>query len=304
VTAELKRPLVKPDDAWTVRRVIEWTTSHLKKHGSESPRLDAEILLAHARGCPRIELYTGFDSLLTDEERSIMRELVRRRAQAEPVAYLVGHREFFSLDFRVTPDVLIPRPDTETLVVELLEIIRGLDQPRVLDVGTGSGCISIAAAVNCPKARFTAVDLIPAALKIAEENARRHLAADRIRFLEGDLFAPLDADDSFDVIASNPPYIREDELSGLQEDVRRHEPRAALVGGDDGLAVLRRLVSEAPGRLVPGGHLLTEISPEQAGDVRALFEATGKFREIGVIKDLAGQARVVRAVRAHDSPPS
>ena len=161
-------------EEWTVRRVLDWTTAHLKQHGSETPRLDAEILLAHARGCRRIELYTRFDEPLTDAQRAVMRDLAKRRAKSEPVAYLVGHREFFSLDLRVTPDVLIPRPDTETLVVELIDAARAVESPRILDLGTGSGCIAIAAAVNLPSARVTATDLSDAALAIARENAEKH----------------------------------------------------------------------------------------------------------------------------------
>ena len=178
-------------DAWTVRRILDWTIPHLKKHGSESPRLDAEILLAHARGCPRIQLYTHFDVEVSEAQRAVMRELVRRRAAAEPVAYLVGHREFFSLDFRVTSDVLIPRPDTETLVVAALDLIKPLPQPRVLDIGTGSGCIAISIAVNAPSAQVTATDLSDAALAIAGQNAEVHGVANRVRFVQGDVFAPL-----------------------------------------------------------------------------------------------------------------
>ena len=159
-------------EEWTVRRILDWTTAHLKQHGSDTPRLDAEILLAHARACRRIELYTHFDEPLTDAQRAVMRDLAKRRAKSEPVAYLVGHREFFSLDFRVTPDVLIPRPDTETLVVELIDAAKPLESPRILDIGTGSGCIAVAAAVNLPKAQITATDLSEAALAIARENAR------------------------------------------------------------------------------------------------------------------------------------
>ena len=194
-------------DEWTVRRIIDWTTAHLKKHGSDTPRLDTEILLAHARGCRRIELYTRFDEVLNEDERSAMRDLVRRRAQSEPVAYLVGHREFFGLDFRVTPAVLIPRPDTETLVVELLDVAKPLTAPRILDLGTGSGCIAIAAAVNLPAAQITATDLSDAALAVARGNAESHHVLDRIRFLSGDLFAAVAHEERFDVVASNPPYI-------------------------------------------------------------------------------------------------
>ena len=179
-------------DEWTVRRIIDWTTAHLKKHGSDTPRLETEILLAHARGCRRIELYTRFDEVLSEKERATMRDLVRRRAQSEPVAYLVGHREFFGLDFRVTPAVLIPRPDTETLVVELVDVAKPLAAPRILDIGTGSGCIAIAAAVNLPNAQITATDASEAALAVARENAANHKVVERIQFLSGDLFGPLD----------------------------------------------------------------------------------------------------------------
>src|SRR5262245_26024610 len=188
--------------AWTVGKIIDWTTGHLKKHGSESPRLEAEILLAHARNCPRIQLYVHYNELLSDGERVLMRDLVRRRAQAEPVAYLVGHREFFGLDFRVTPDVLVPRPETETLVLELITAAKLLGSPAILDVGTGSGCIAAAAAVNLPRARVTATDTSPAALAIARENAARHGVSDRIQLLQSDLLASLAGDAQFDVIAS------------------------------------------------------------------------------------------------------
>ena len=163
------------DGAWTVGKIIDWTTAHLRKHGSDSPRLEAEILLAHARRCPRIQLYVQYNELLTDDQRAVMRDLVRRRAQAEPVAYLVGRREFFALDFRVTPDVLIPRPETETLVLQLIAAVKSRPNPRILDVGTGSGCIAIAAAVNVPGALVTAIDISPRALDVARDNASRHI---------------------------------------------------------------------------------------------------------------------------------
>lgn len=284
-------------DEWTVRRVIDWTTAHLKKHGSETPRLDTEILLAHARHCRRIELYTRFDEVLNDRERSEMRELVRRRAQSEPVAYLVGHREFFGLDFRVTPAVLIPRPDTETLVVELLDAAKGFAAPRILDVGTGSGCIAVSAAVQVPAARVTATDLSDDALAMARENAATHHVLDRIRFLLGDLFAPCDPAEQFDLIASNPPYIADAEQATLQNDVRRYEPHAALFSGPTGLEVLTRIIVEAPEFLAAAGTLLIEISPNQAREVAQRMETDGSYTEIRIVKDLTGQARVVRARR-------
>lgn len=295
VTAESTHQTVEAGGPWTVRRVLDWTVKHLKKHGSETPRLDAEILLAHSRGCQRIDLYVHFDEPLTEDERAMMRDLVQRRAQAEPVAYLVGHREFFGLDFRVTRDVFIPRPDTETLVMELLERAKPLEEPRILDVCTGSGCISVAAAVNLPAARIMAVELSEAALAIAQENAARHEVSERIRFLQGDLFAPFADDNRFDVIASNPPYIAESEIASLQADVRQHEPRLALDGGPAGLVIIRKLVEQGIERLVPGGSLLMEIGSEQAEAVTQLLQDHGGYTDIGVRNDLGGRARVVYA---------
>lgn len=295
--ADQHQPRSAPAGPWTVRRLMEVTTDFLKKQGSDSPRLDTEILLAHVRGCKRIELYTRFDEIVSDEQRDRFRELVRRRAKSEPVAYLVGHREFFGLEFTVTPDVLIPRPDTETLVVELLEAARPHEAPRIVDVGTGSGCIAVAAAVNCPQAQVTAIDLSEAALEAARGNAQRHGVADRIRFLQGDLFAPLPAGEQFEFVVSNPPYVAEGELDELQSEVRLHEPRSALVAGSDGLDVIRPLVAQAPQWLVPGGTLLFEISPEQSGPARELLEATGDYHDLRVIRDLSGRDRVVRGTR-------
>jgi release factor glutamine methyltransferase len=292
---KLGDPVSVMAEEWTVRRVLDWTTAHLKQHGSETPRLDAEILLAHARGCRRIELYTRFDEPLTDAQRAVMRDLAKRRAKSEPVAYLVGHREFFSLDLRVTPDVLIPRPDTETLVVELIDAARALESPRILDLGTGSGCIAIAAAVNLPSAHATATDLSDAALAVARENAETHSVLDRIRFLQGDLFAPLADGERFDVIASNAPYIAESERETLQNDVRRYEPHAALFAGPTGTEILFRIIDGAASRLAPGGALILEISPEQAGVVRTRIESSGVYQELRVVKDAAGLLRVVRA---------
>jgi release factor glutamine methyltransferase len=282
-------------EEWTVRRVLDWTTAHLKQHGSETPRLDAEILLAHARGCRRIELYTRFDEPLSEAERAVMRELAKRRAKSEPVAYLVGHREFFSLDFRVTPDVLIPRPDTETLVLELLDAARPLDSPRILDLGTGSGCIAVAAGVNLPTARVTATDVSEAALVVARQNAEAHAVTDRIRFLQGDLFAALAADERFEVIASNAPYIADSERETLQNDVRRYEPHQALFAGPNGTEILFRIIDGAAARLAPAGSLLLEISPEQASAVRERIESSGHYEGVRVVKDAAVLLRVVCA---------
>ncbi len=308
-------------DAWTVLRLLTWTTDYLKSHGSDSPRLDAEVLLAHARGCERIMLYTAFDQVVDDAVRANFRELVKRRAEGVPVAYLVGRREFFSLSFRVTPDVLIPRPETEFVVLAALDAIsqmskvesRKLDAAAspddlrpstfdfrpalVADIGAGSGCIAIAIAKHAPAARLTAIDISPAALAIAQENAAAHGVADRIEFLTGDLLAPLPAEPRFSVIASNPPYIGESEVSTLSPSVIQHEPRSALIAGPTGTEIIDRLIPQAAERLLAGGWLILEVSPLIAGRVVELIAASGHFAPATITKDLAGLARMVKARR-------
>lgn len=303
-------PTPSPPNEWTVRKVLEWTTSHLKKHGSDTPRLDAEILLAHSRGCQRIQLYTAYDEPLSEPVRARMRELVQRRAQAEPVAYLVGHREFFSLDFRVTHDVLIPRPDTETLVLEIIDGIKQLSATRrdagepvstihVLDLCTGSGCVAIAVAKHCQTAKLdaqiVATDISPAALAIAGENAVRHDVQSTIEFLHGDLFAALTTDRRFEIIASNPPYIPTSEIETLDPEVARHEPRSALDGGPTGFDIIDRVIADAPQSAKPAALFLMELSPEQAESATQRLAAAGRYAEISVIRDLAGRPRVLKA---------
>ncbi len=302
-------------ESWTVRRVLEWTTSHLKKHGSDTPRLDAEILLAHAKGCQRIQLYTAYDEPLTDTVRATMRDLVQRRAQSEPVAYLVGHREFFSLDFLVTRDVLIPRPDTETLVVAILDTIKSLAAERatngadttplrVIELCTGSGCVAIAIAKHCQTAKLdvhlVATDISPAALAIARSNASKHNVEDRIEFLQGDLFGALEDDTSpagaaFDIIASNPPYIPTAEIDGLDPEVAKHEPRLALDGGPTGYEVFDRIIAQAPEFASVGALLLLEMSPEQSEPLQQRLRTSTHYSQNAVRKDLAGRARVIIA---------
>ena len=279
-------------DAWTVRKVLDWTIGYLKEHGSESPRLEAEVLLAHARGCQRIQIYTQYDQVLTDQQRGVMRELVKRRASREPVAYLVGHREFFSLDFLVTKDVFIPRPDTETLVMSAIDAAKEWSQPAILDLCTGSGCVAISLAVNLPKARVTAVELHPATARVTRQNIEKHKVTERVALLEGDLFAPVERGAHFDLIVSNPPYVTSGEIPGLDPDVR-HEPHRALDGGEDGLDIIRTIIRQAPGYLSPGGWLMLELSPEQASAAIELLVTRG-FVEAAADKDLSGQARVVK----------
>jgi release factor glutamine methyltransferase len=286
---------------WTIGRLLKWTTDYLTKQGADSPRLDAEILLAEARGCRRIELYTAFDELADDETRTAYRELVRRRAEGTPVAYLVGRREFYSLSFRVTPDVLIPRPETEYVVVTLLDAMKEVgrtgDALLIADVGTGSGILAVCAAKYLRAARVVAVDTSAAALAVAEQNGCEHGVVDRITFIESDLFDNLPGDLRFDAVVSNPPYVAEGELASLARDVREHEPRAALVAGPRGTEVIERLIPQAAERLNVGGHLIMEFSPMIEDRVVELLRSNGRF-DVGVtVKDQAGLARVARAVR-------
>jgi release factor glutamine methyltransferase len=297
-SGQAEQPQATQQQDWTIRMVLDWTMEHLKQHGSESPRLDAEILLAHARGCQRIQLYTNYDTPLEPDERAAMRELVKRRAMLEPVAYLVGFREFFGLEFEVGAGVFIPRPDTETLVVTLLEAAKEMESPqtlRVLDVCTGSGCIPVSIAANCPRANVTAIELDENVAEVARNNAEKNDVADRVEILQGDLFTPLSADAQFEFIASNPPYVTDEEMDELQPDVRFHEPHLALRGGKDGLDIVRRLLVEAPSRLASGGAMLMEIAGEQAETVRQLYAETGEFEPAEIAKDLGGRSRVVWA---------
>ena len=278
-------------DEWTVQKVLDWSIGYLTEHGSDSPRLDAEILLAHSCGCERIQLYTNYNKPLSPDQRGRMRDLIQRRAKAEPVAYLVGFREFFSLDFNVNASVLIPRPDTETLVRTALDQLKGRDNPSVLDIGTGSGCIAVAIAVNYQSANVTAVDISTDALAVATKNVDKHSMTDRIRLLQSDVFSNVPAE-KFDVIVSNPPYIRTDEMAGLDADVRNHEPVGALVGGADGLDIVRRIISEAPNYLTDNGYLLLEIDGQQAEPVADLLRQQS-YKNVDIEKDLSGIPRVV-----------
>jgi release factor glutamine methyltransferase len=292
---------MSPPEAWTIGRLLTWTTDYLKQHGSESPRLDAEVLLAHARGCSRIELYTAFESVVDDAVRATFRDLVRRRAASEPVAYLVGYREFYSLPFYVTPAVLIPRPETEHLVVAALERIQhhppGQRPFEIVDVGTGSGAIAVALAKHAPACRVTATDASAAALAVARRNVERHAVSDRVALVESDLLSGLPAAQTFDFVVSNPPYVSEAEWARLPATVKDHEPRLALVGGANGCAVIERLVSQAVPRLTPGGWLVLEISPQIEGAVRQIVTSAGGFDAVQTAKDLAGLARVICARR-------
>lgn len=277
---------------WSVLELLRWTTRHFASKGIETPRLDAECLLAHALGASRIALYVDFEKPVSPEERARFRELVRRRANERvPVAQLLGQKEFWSLSFKVSRDVLTPRPDTETLVeVALRHLPDAARSDRVLDLGTGSGAIALAIAKERPNARVTATDLSSAALRIARLNADELHIGVGLRFLEGSLFEPV-SEEQFELIVSNPPYLARGAWQSFPPELR-HEPEEALFGGEDGYEVLRPLVAQAKQRLAPGGWLAVEVDPGQASTVAAWCVEAG-LEEVEVVCDLARRPRVV-----------
>ena len=248
---------------WTIKRLLEWTEGYFAKVDAGSPRLEAEILLAEALDCARIELYTRFDDIPAADPISKFRSWVKRRAAGEPVAYIVGYREFYSLRFAVNSSVLIPRPETEHLVVAALEAAKSFnDRPiRVIDVGTGSGCIAIALAKHLDQCKVAAIDISSGALAVAQANVAAHEVSDRVRLLEGDLFDALpNGSGPVHLIVSNPPYIGRQEIDTVDSQVKEYEPEIALFAGEYGIDETARLIAESPERLLEGGYLIFETS--------------------------------------------
>jgi len=270
----------------------------LEDAGIESSRLDAQLLMAAAAGVTREAVITGSIDL-SAETLEKFEALISRREKREPVAYIVGHREFYSLDFEVTPAVLIPRPESELVVAAALEYLSTRRAARVLDIGTGSGAIAIAIAVNAPYARVTGLDISADALAVASRNARRLGVEDRVRFRRADCFDVLDGGatlGSFEVVLSNPPYLDDAEIAGLEPDVRGYEPRIAMSAGVGGMDIHRRIIGGAVAHLADGGEFVLEVAAGQAATVAKLVEEAG-LRVVAVINDFAGHPRVVRARR-------
>ena len=274
----------------TSRLMLDEGSLILTAAGIDSARLDAEVLLAYACGASRAALIAGLH--IDADAAAKFRQMIARRESREPLAYIIGRKEFFSLDFEVTPAVLIPRPETETLVEAALKFLATRREPRVLDIGTGSGAIAIAIAMNAPTARIIATDITKEALEVARRNAIRHEREDRIEFVRADLFP--DADSRFDLIVSNPPYVAEADLESLQPEIRLHEPRPALVDGGDGFDFYRSIAADSRSRLNPDGAVMVEIGAGQAFAVEALFRRAG-FSNIDAVRDLARIERVIRA---------
>lgn len=288
-----------PQDTWTILKLIRWTADRFTKEGLPTPRLDAEVLLAEILGVERVDLYIHFDQPLQQGELARFKKLIQRRLKREPVAYIIGKREFWSLPFKVTPDVLIPRPETEILVGEALNILspqgKTGGQVRILEIGTGSGAISVALAKEVPGASLIATDLSRKTLAVAADNARQHGVTGQIRFLPGDLFEAVEKEETFDLILTNPPYIPADQWPSLMPDVRDFEPRVALDGGADGLSFFRRALPKVAGFLNTGGWFLAEIGAGQEQKVRQIAEKNPELDSFAFAKDLAGIKRVFKA---------
>jgi release factor glutamine methyltransferase len=286
----------KPD-RWTVKDVLEWTAHYFKEKGIRTSRLDAEVLLAHALSTDRLRLYLNFDRPLSSDERSLFRELVRRRAAREPVAYIVGRKEFWSLPIRTVPGVLIPRPETEVLVEVVLDKIRRARHPRILELGTGSGAVAMAVLHENPGARMVVTDIVRQALEITRSNADDLQVLDRLDLVASTLFDAIRPGAEFDVVCSNPPYIPTETIAQLEPEVRDFEPLSALDGGPNGFDVIRRLVEEAGAYLKIGGALVLEVGDSQAESVAQLLSGAGCFRDVRAYRDLSGTERVVTGDR-------
>ncbi len=314
--------MVAPPQIWTILAVLQWTTRYFQEKGVSEPRASAEVLLAHVLGVSRLELYLRHDQPLTPEELAAYKALIRRRVQGEPTAYLTGHKEFWSLDFLVSPATLIPRPETELLVESLLEVLKnppapgrpglkegsagresidlpleGASPPLGLEVGVGSGAVIISLARELPHWRWLGVELSAAALQVARQNAFRLGVGERVRFVRGNLLGALRPGPRFQAVAANLPYIRAGDWESLPVEVRKFEPREALWGGEDGLALLRPLCQEAHLFLAKGGWLALEVGQGQAEAVQALLAETRAYEAITAVRDHQGIQRVVRARR-------
>ena len=286
-------------EQWTIKKLLDWMTSFFTEKGIDAPRLSAELLLSHVLSCQRIELYTTFDKIVDPTKLHELRALVKRCAEHEPVAYLVGRCEFYSMQIKVNSSCLIPRPETELLVERGIDFLRRREGEQVvLDLCTGSGCIAIAIAKNFPGCHVTATDISDEALSIADENIKAHNLVDRIRLMSGDLFDPIieGLDEAkFDLIVCNPPYVTTAEMETLDKNVKDYEPHSALHAGPKGLDIYRRIFAQVDTFLKPNAALILEIGYAQGKTVRQLLEETTTFEQIAVEKDRSDNDRIVTA---------
>jgi len=303
-----------PKDTWTILELLRWTADYFRDKGVSEPRASAEVLLAHVLGASRLDLYLRYDQPLSPMELALFKALMVRRREGEPVAYLPGHKEFWSLDFRVTPAVLIPRPETEVLVQAVLEAAQDFgaepetpktenrkpktEPPWGLEIGVGSGAVVVALARELPRLRWAAVDLSAPALAVARDNARRHGVLERLRFLRADLLSALKPGGHLALMVANLPYVPQADWENLPKDIKDYEPRAALLGGADGLSLLRPLARQAHTHLRPGGWLALEVGEGQAEAVAAWLQETRAYDRLETVPDYRGVQRVVRGRRA------
>lgn len=278
------------DQEWTTRRVLEWTRGHFEKQDIDDPRLTSEILLGHVLSLPRVKLYMDLDRPLSKDELATYRALIQRRLAFEPTQYLVGFKDFYGRRFAVDKRVLIPRSETELLVEAVLHDVKKDAPSRVLDVCTGSGCIGVTIAAERPQASVWATDLMAGAIEVGKKNAEAHQVDGRVTFFQGDLLAAVPQGTRFDVIVSNPPYVKTGELATLQKEVR-HEPREALDGGPEGVTLIARLVEGALPLLKPGGLFAMEIGEDEGTAVRDLLTRAG-YHDVKIEKDLARHERL------------
>ena len=286
-------------ETWTIQKLLNWVTGYLTEKGIDSPRLSAELLLSHVLGLKRIELYTQHDKTVAGQDLDMLRDMVKRAGQNEPIAYLVGKTEFYSMEINVTPDCMIPRPETELLVQRAIEFLRTRDGVQfVCDLCTGSGCIAVVIAKNFPNAHIIATDICDAALAVAASNVQNYQLQDKITLLSGDLFDPiipqLDTG-KFDLIVCNPPYVSSAEYEKLDRNVKDYEPRLALFAGDDGLDIYRRIIEKVDTFLKPDAALILEIGYAQGQAIKELLEQIEVFAEIIIEKDYHNNDRIVTA---------
>jgi release factor glutamine methyltransferase len=282
------------NESWTIKKVLDWTTDFFSKHKIENPHLEAEILLSHALHIDRIKLYIDFEKEIDKKSLETFKGFITRRVKGEPAAYITGSKHFMSLIFNVTADVLIPRPETELLIENAIELSKAFQgKITLLDIGTGSGIIAVSLAKFISDISICATDSSKKALEVAIANAKKHEVENKIQFIEADLF-PKD-DQRYDIIISNPPYIKTSDIKDLQPEIRNFEPFAALDGGPDGLDCYRRIAEKAGGFLKEGGFLLMEVGSDSAKDVAVLIQNALKTKNIRIKKDLNGLDRVVVA---------
>ena len=287
-------------ESWTIQKLLGWVTEYFTGKGIDSPRLSADWLLCYVLGLKRIELYTQFNKVVGQEQLSQLHELVKRAGAHEPIAYLTGKKEFYSLEFEITKDCLIPRPETELLVERAIEFLRTRNSEQfICDLCTGSGCIAVAIARNFANCRIIATDISDAALAVAEKNIAKHGLMNRIKLLQGDLFEPVIAGlgpAKFDLIVSNPPYVSEPEYEKLAPNVKDFEPKSALTAGNDGLDIIKRIIADAGQHLKPTGTIMLEIGNEQGNAVRNLLETAGYFGDVKIEEDYSNLDRLAVAI--------